>query len=357
MKSQSGNASSLLLVGALFFLGLISVSARAGETYHLKNGKEWQKVGQAPDSAYLAAVSNIKKLIDQNKHKEASKAINELKTAFPELVGEDFNALVEAELLFAKKKFIKASRKYEMFLDSYPDSDFYEMAMERQFTIADLFIKGQKRPVLGVLQLNAYEEADKIMRNIADRSGDAPIAKRALTTLAKGYQKRKEYEDAFLVWADISDRWPTGDLGRQSMLEMAHSLHSAYRGPKYDSTTLLSAKSYYEQFKARYPGQVDKYDINEKIKLVEEQIAYKEFEIAEYYTRAELPEAAAPYYQFTSETWPETSAAKMADEVIEQHRTGVKTKAEKPPFERKLFDGISLFLDSWFGLEPLFSSE
>jgi outer membrane protein assembly factor BamD (BamD/ComL family) len=358
MKLQSGNNCSFLLVGALFFLALIaSVSASAAETYHLKNGKGWEKIDQTAGGDYILAVSKIKKLIEQSKHKEASKAINELKTAFPGFASEDFDAFVEAELFYTKKKLIKANRKYEEFLDSYPDSKFYETAMERQFSIADLFIKGQKRPVLGVLRLHAYDEADKIMRNIADRSGDAPIAKRALTTLAKGYQKRKEYEDAYIVWADISSRWPTGDLGRESLLEMAQSLHSAYKGPKYDSTTLISARSYYGDFKARYPGEVSKYDINEKIKLVDEQIAYKEFEIAEYYTRAELPEAASPYYQYTLDFWPETTAAKMAGEVIEQQRTGVKTEAEKRPMERKLFDVACLFLDNWFGFSSIGSSD
>lgn len=357
MKSQNKNSRSVLSGGVLFFLVLIASGwAGAAETYHLKDGGQWQKIDNTEDGGYILAVSKIKKLIAQSKHKEAAKAINELKTAFPDLVGEDMDALVEAELLFAKKKLIKASRKYEEFLDAYPDSSFYESAMERQFTIADIFIKGRKRPVLGVLRLHAYDEADTIMHDIADRSGDAPIAKRALTRLAKGYQKRKKYIEAYDVWAEMSSRWPTGELGKTSLLEMAQSLHSAYKGPKYDSSTLGSARSYYEDFKARYPKDVDRYDINEKIKLVDEQLAYKEFEIAKYYSRAELPEAASLYYQHTSDSWPETTASKMALEVIEQQKVGEKIEAEKKPAERKLFDVTCVFLDNWFGLSAIGAS-
>ena len=74
MKLQSGNNCSFLLVGALFFLALIaSVSASAAETYHLKNGKGWEKIDQTAGGDYILAVSKIKKLIEQSKHKEASK--------------------------------------------------------------------------------------------------------------------------------------------------------------------------------------------------------------------------------------------------------------------------------------------
>lgn len=342
----------------LFFLVLIaSVSAGAAETYHLKDGKDWEKIDRGKGDDYTLAVSNIKQLIVQGKHKEAAKALNELKVAFPEFAGEDFDAFVAAELLYARKKFIKASRKYEEFLDSYPDSKFYESAMEKQFSIADLFIKGHKRPVLGLRWFHAYEEADNIMHDIADRSGHAPIAKRALRTLAKGYQKRKKYADAYDVWAEIFSIWPTGDMRKESLLEMAHSLHSAWKGPKYDSTTLLLARSHYVEFKKKYPLDVDKYDINEKIKLVDEQLAYKELEIAKYYSRAELPLAAITYYEYTSVFWPETTAGKLAKEAIKKQRTGEKTAAEKRPLERKLFDVTCLFLDNWFGLSAIGSSD
>jgi outer membrane protein assembly factor BamD (BamD/ComL family) len=354
MKLRSQISCSLLSSTKLFFLVFIVVfSAQGAETYHLKEGKDWQKLSKASDGGYVIAVWNIKQLISKGKDKEAARALEELKAEFPALVGDDLDALIEAELLFAKDKFVKASLKYAEFLDSFPDSKFFESAMERQFLIADAFIKGQKRQVLFILNLHAYEEADRIMHDIADRSGDAPIAKRSLITLAKGYQERKNYIEAYDVWSEISSRWPTGDLGRDALLQMAQSLHAAYRGPKYDSSSLISARTYYVKFKDRYPLQVNGYDINEKIRLIDEQFAYKELEVAKYYTRAELPVAANLYYQYTAEKWPETTAAKMAREALAQIRSGEPVEAVKKPLERGVFDAACGILDSWYGLSML----
>ncbi len=354
MKLRSRNSRSVLSGMKLFFLTfVVVVSSQAAETYHLRDGKNWQKVSQSSDEGYVIAVWNIKQLIAKGKDKEAGAAIEELKAAFPQFKGEDLDALIEAEMLFAKGKFIKASRKYEKFLESFPDSKFYESALEKQFLIAEAFIKGKKRTVLLVLNLHAYEEADHIMYDIADRSGDAPIAKRSLTALAKGYHERKKYLEAYNVWSDIYSRWETGDLGRDALLQMAQSLHSAYKGPRYDCSTLISARTYYENFKARYPLLVNAYDINEKIKLIDEQFAYKELEIAQYYSRAELPGAANLYYQHTAESWPETTAAKIANETLAQIKSGETVEAEKKPLERGLFDVACVFLDNWFGLSAI----
>ena len=63
---------------------------------------------------------------------------------------------------------------------------------------------------------------------------------------------------------------------------MARCKHAAYKGPKYDASNLISAESYYKNFKLRYPKDAEKFAIDEKLKLINEQIALKKFRVAEY---------------------------------------------------------------------------
>ena len=114
--------------------------------------------------------------------------------------------------------------------------------MERQFSIGTAYLNGQLRKVLKFLPLPAYDEGERLMQDLADRTGDAPIAKRALTAIARSYEKRGKYFEAYQTWADISSRWPTGETGKEALLEMAHSLHSSYRSPRYDPAALESAR-------------------------------------------------------------------------------------------------------------------
>lgn len=344
MMSKTKDKHLFFLTFAILMLLVLSASA---ETWHLGEGNKWEPVEDSSGGDYLLAVSNIKRMIAKGEVKPAAKALEELKAAFPQVAGEDLEAFIQAEILYARSKWIKANRKYNEFLDAWPDSSLYESALERQFSIANSFSKGQKRRVLGILKLSAYEEADVIMHQIADRAGDAPISKRALITLAKGYQNRKKFMDAYNIWAEISSLWPTGDMGRDSLLEMAQSLHSAYKGHNYDCTSLISARTYYQDYKERYPQYVKENDVDIKIKLIDEQLAYKDFQIGQYYNRAEEPAAVDLYYQYTIDRWPESTAAKMADDEINKLNEGTEQKTG----HRKLFDAACLFLDNWFGLK------
>ncbi len=319
--------------------------ACGSETWRLKGDQGWESLAADGSESYVLAVARIKQAISTGQGESALGEFAQVKSDFPEIVGLDLDAFMAAELLLAQGKWVKAEMAYVKFLDSWPDSWLYTSAMERRYSIGVAFLGGQKRRVLKILNLTAYEEGSRIMRDIADRAGDAPIAKRSLIALAESYHRREKYQEAYETWADISSRWPTGQEGRQSLLEMAQSLHSAYRSPRYNSTSLDSARSYYGNFQSRYPELAQEYQIVERIKTIDEQLAYKQFNIAEYYDRTDNMQAANLYYQFVVDSWPETTAGKLAAAKISGEAQD--RQIHKRDLGRRTFDRINVVLDKW----------
>ncbi|HEW79915.1 MAG TPA: outer membrane protein assembly factor BamD [Phycisphaerales bacterium] len=90
---------------------------------------------------------------------------------------------------------------------------------------------------------------------------------------------------------------------------MARCQHAAYKGPKYDASELISAKSYYENFKLRYPKDAEKFDVDKKLKQISEQLAEKQFDIGQYYQRSGNNQSANFYYQMVVDNWPVSTAA------------------------------------------------
>jgi outer membrane protein assembly factor BamD (BamD/ComL family) len=336
---------------AVLFAVLLGTYVDAAETLHLGSDGQWKNAADEPGGKFLLAASKIKQVIDTGDTESALQCLTQLKVEFPDIAGPDLEVFTEAELLYAKGKWNKAVRKYDQLLDSFPDSWLYASAIERQFSVATAFLTGEKRIVLKYLKLSAYEEGEKIMHKIADRTGDAPIAKRALRTVAEGYETRGKFLDAYEAWAEISTRWPTGQMAKEALLRMAQDLHSAYKSPKYDSSSLLSAKSYYNDFKIRHPQLKGEHKIDDKINMIDEQLAYKQFRIGQYYDRADSPQAANIYYQYVIDSWPDSAAAKMAKAKIEENNAPAAEAAKKDrKLGRKLFDAGSNFLDKWPGL-------
>ncbi|MHC4638348.1 MAG: hypothetical protein ACYTBV_12760, partial [Planctomycetota bacterium] len=79
------------------------------------------------------------------------------------------------------------------------------------------------------------------------------IGVEAAVAVARSYEKRKKFEDSYFKWSEISAKWPGGEIGKESLLGMARSKLASYKGPNYNSSSLVSAKTYYENFKERYP--------------------------------------------------------------------------------------------------------
>jgi outer membrane protein assembly factor BamD (BamD/ComL family) len=315
------------------------------ETWHLGSDQNWKKVSEQgnSDNAFMVAVAQAKQHVSSGDTAKAKRAYDKLKKDYPELAGGDFDAYVKGELLYSKRKYAEASQAYESFLDQYPKSLFFRSAMERQQQIATAFLGGQKRPILKVFKVSAYEEGAEISNKIADRAGDAPAAKRALQILAQSREKRGAYEEAYQAWADASNRWPTGEMGQESLMGMARSLELAYKGPKFDGKVLASSKSYYAEYLKRYPESAQQLNLSEKIIKLDEKLGEKELLIADYYARTGSTNAADIYYQQIIDDWPATSAAKTSVE----KQPGIKKELERlaqPSSKKRKMNWKGLFL-------------
>jgi outer membrane protein assembly factor BamD (BamD/ComL family) len=302
------NREKYLIVLILLAAGHVLIGA---ETWRLDKGQQWKPVSKTAEGRYLLAVAEIKKLVNEGRPEEVSEALAKLKSDFPEAAGTDLDAFIAAEMLYAEGKFVKSAGKFDRFLSDYPKSALFDAALDRQYAIGTSFLAGQKIRVLKVFKIRGYSQGERIMAKIMDRAGEAPIGKRAARALVGSLEERRKYNEAYQKWSDISGRWPSGRIGRDALLGMARTKHAAYDGPKYDASTLISAKSYYENFKMRYPQDAKRLDIDGRIRHIEEQMAYKQLEIAEYYEKTGSMQSANLYYQMVLDKWPESTAAKV----------------------------------------------
>ena len=311
--------------------GVLASSVFSAETWRLNEEGQWKAVSAKSEDKYLLAVAEIKKLVNMGETSAVGQAIDKLKKDFPEIAGPclDMDAFVKAEMLFCEGKFTRAVRGYDKFLEEFPTSELYEAAMDRQFAIATAFLGGQKKRVLGVFKMSRYAEGIKIMERISDQAGDAPIGVKAAIAVAQSYEKQGKFAEAYHKWSEVSSRWPTGQIGKDALLSMARCKHAAYKGPKYNASDLISAKSYYENFKLRYPEDAREIDVDKILKQIDEQLAYKEFSAGEYYQKTGDKQSANLYYQMVVDNWPESTAAKMAKEKMGDKGTNKNLQGKK----------------------------
>ena len=312
------NGQQFVIVSALISLLWAGTWQQApvvwAETWRLEKGQDWKPVDAQGKDKYLLEVARIKQLVNTGQTETVRNAVARLKKDFPEIAGPDLDGFIEAEMLFCEGRFVRAVRSYDKFLAEFPESEFHQAALDRQFAIATAFLAGRKIRVLGVFTIRGYASGERIMEKITDSTGDAPIAVKAAVATAESMEKRGKFEPAYHKWSQIASRWPTGQTGKDALLAMARCKHAAYRGPKYDASNLISAKSYYENFRLRYPEDAEKLGIEDKLKQINEQLAYKQFSIGRYYEQTGSKQSANFYYQMVADSWPDSTAVKMMQE-------------------------------------------
>jgi len=314
------------LVVLVLFVAMSWLSAASADTWLLDESQDWKQVSTDRKDRYLLAVAELKKSIDSGQAGTAQKAFDKIKKDFPDIVKPDLDMFIKAEIYYCKDQFARATINYEKLLNKYPDTRFYDASLHREFTMAEAFLAGRKKTVLGVIRIKGHAEGVKIMERISDRAGlDEPngIGLKAAIAVAEHYERNRQFNEAYLKWSEIASYWQTGQIGKEALLRMAQDKLAAYnkhpeqKRPRYDASKLTTAKSYYERFSLLYPEEAKQLAVPQTIKDIDEQLAYKEFTIGRYYQKSGKHQAANLYFDMVVHNWPNSKAAEMAKQVLQ----------------------------------------
>jgi len=318
-------------------IALSCVGSAVAETWRLKTGQTWESTTAGPDEQYLHAIAEIKRLVQEGNKKGANAIVKQLKDEFPDRVGPDLDLFVKGELHYWRDQYTRALTEYERLLKDYPGSEFADVAMQREYDLAQAYLHGRKKVALYFLAISGRAEGVAIMERISDRAGiDEPdsIGVNAAIAVAEHYEQKKEYLDAYLKWSEIASYWETGSVGKRAMYRMAednflaYNQHPSKQRFRFDSSKLTTARTYYEKFLALYPDEGRKNDVPEKIKAIDEETAYKQFKIGQYYQRVGKHRAAYLYFDMVVQNWPKTKAAKLAKLALAKVPNGEKARGK-----------------------------
>jgi tetratricopeptide (TPR) repeat protein len=290
-------------------------------------------VASDPQERYLHAISELKKLAQARDAGAVKEALQQIKEEFPDRVGPDLDLFIHGELQYWRNHYGKALVKFEKMLKNYAGSEFSSPALHREFEMAQAYLEGRKKTVLGIFKISGYEEGVSIMEKVSDRAGlDEPngIGLRAAIAVAEHLEAKEKYLEAYLKWSEIASYWETGPVGKRALYRMAEDNLAFYDKPlekkrfHYDGLKLATAKTYYAKFLALYPEDAKENNVPDKMRHIDEEMAYKQFTIGRFYRRTGKLQAANLYFAMVARTWPDTEAGAMAKEALDKDEAGGK---------------------------------
>ena len=207
-----------------------------------------------------------------------------------------------------------AHEKLQDFLSTFSGTEFEDDALTQEFLIAEVFLSGTRRKVLGLRILRADDIGIAILDDIAVNHPDTRLGELAIMTKANHYYENGDFDIAEHEYNQLVQEYGRSRYTRPALLQGARAALASFGGVRFDDAPLIEADDRFRRYIAQYPGSAEQEGIGLILGDIQETRAAKELNIGEYYERAGKPGAAKFYYGSVREHWPESRAAIRAAE-------------------------------------------
>jgi outer membrane assembly lipoprotein YfiO len=296
--------------------GVLILSApllAASNTWELREGGRWDQLPGAASSQPAAGspdplLDAAERMIATGQGKAGAKtAIQWLRThPQKETPLRDRALFLAAEGYFVDGKRVDAFFYLDQLMDENPESAYFHQALQRQYDIADQYLKGYKRVFLYWAILPAEDEAVDMLYRIQQRAPGSLLAEKALLRTADWYYSTSAFDLAADAYAAYERNYPRSPYLARVRLRRAYSDLAQFRSTWHDPTHLLDARAQLVDMIAAYPELADQEDLPALLARIDDSLADKVYRTADFYRRTSKPQAARYYYNYLVATFPKS---------------------------------------------------
>ncbi len=233
-------------------------------------------------------------------------------------------------------------KEFQKLLKQYPDSDLVEPCyfnIGRAYFLAGKFKKSfetyetllEKFPgirITGLVHSKEFEAGVALMQEnpkgsvrifegIIEHNPQGPLAPDCQVKIGDAYFLAEDFVSAGEAYRGVLENYPRSEWAPYSMYRIPLSRLSLEFRRDRDMGNLWKARDGFEEYIANYPDGTLVDEAKAKIHEVEELIAQKEYQIAEFYLRKKKPMSAMVYLKKISDRFPNTRWAIKSQDTID----------------------------------------
>lgn len=291
---------------------------------------------------------------------------------------EDHNRVREdsmfllAETYFKEERLNDAKGYYEVLLKEYPSTRHLNAATRRLFGIGRVWLgmpefatssdvtpvnledprstqvpKKQKPPHSAVLVPNLIDktrptfdtpgEALNALKSIWMYDPRGPLADDAIMLTASHYLRVGNYQEADRFFSMLREEYPNSPHLQTSFVLGSHVKLMSYQGAGYDDKQLEDARQLKASTLRLFPNLPEKERLKDELDRIEEARAQRLWDLVQLYSRKSLPKAQIIYAEELLETYPRSSYAPKARDILAKLQAPV---AEKPSIGTRVINSL-----------------
>lgn len=304
----------VMVFGMVMMLGVVTTQAE--DQYQLKQD-QWVATQTSAPGSPEAKLQDIRKMVAQEQGKQAVKAAKQWIKDYPNhpMLAEAY--LVSGDAKVLSRQYYKSLFDYEYMIRSFPGSEHYHLALEREYEVANIFASGTKRRWLGMRILSAKGEAEELYIRVQERAPGSLIGEKASLELADFYFKRGEMNSAAEAYQLFLENYPQSRYRERVMLRRIEADLASFNSPVFDPTGLLDASIHIRQFEKEFPASAERLGTQALLVRVNDSLAAKDLHTAQWYENRRKDKVSAVYmYKRIVTDHPQTAAAQTAEDAL-----------------------------------------
>ena len=291
---------------------------------------------------------------------------------------EDHNRVREdsmfllAEAYYKEERLNDAKGYYEVLLKEYPSTRHLNAATRRLFGIGRIWLgmpefatssdittvnlenprstkipKKQKPPHSAILVPNLIDktrpafdtpgEALHALKSIWMYDPRGPLADDAIMLTASHYLRVGNYQEADRFFSMLREEYPNSPHLQTSFVLGSHVKLMSYQGAGYDDKQLEDARQLKASTLRLFPNLPEKDRLKAELDRIEEARAQRLWDLVQLYGRKNLPKAQIIYAEELLETYPNSSYAPKARDVLAKLQAPV---VEKPSIGTRVLNSL-----------------
>ena len=283
----------------------------------IREGGQWVRV-QAVKGSPRGELALILLYMEDLEYGEVVDAAEAFRKKHPVDYRREDVALLAGHAETRRGNYIKAHEWYTRQLDEFPGGELSDEALDREYRIADAFLRGRMQKVWRILRLPATEEAIEILTRIAERSPSSELAEDALLRIADYYYHERQFLQAAEAYDQYLALFPKRRRSSFARLRAARATYATYRGAAYDSTPLVNANLRFGEYAASHPLEARAEGIDDILTEIADRRAEADFHVARLFERLDRPRAAAFYYTQAARRYGQTAWTARADQAAKR---------------------------------------
>ena len=298
--------------------------AAAQETFEL-TGQGWTQVAAPEPGTPEAALQTIRKALAEDQGEHALELADAWIEAHPASPSMPMALLLRGDAKLALREYWEALYDYEQVILSYPASAEYLTAVEREFAVAQVFIDGWKRKLLGLPILPTDGEGEELLIRVQERAPGSRVGHEASLALADYYFRLQQMALAADAYDLFMDNYPDSDRREWAMLRLIQANLARFKGPRFDGTGLIEADERLQQYAMEFPASAERIGVPALRQRINESLARRDLTSAHWYAKRGDAVAAATMYRRLVQEYPQSRAAREAIQWIERNGVAVQS--------------------------------